>query len=154
MKKDTFLSKLNLLWENFQQSYADLDKEQMTQPGVTGNWSVKDIIAHVTTWEEESLQSLPLILQGQKLSKYSDKYGGIDAFNAQMTEAKANLTLNEVLASQYQTHERLITYLQEVDEAHFKSSTRFFRRLNMDAYYHYPEHTEAIKAWREKNLQN
>ena len=27
-----------------------------------GEWSVKDILAHVTTWEEEALKYLPLIL--------------------------------------------------------------------------------------------
>ena len=34
----------------------------MSEQGVTGSWSVKDIIAHVTTWEEEALKHLPLIL--------------------------------------------------------------------------------------------
>ena len=38
----------------------------MLEPGVTGAWSVKDILAHVTTWEGEALKHLPLVLRGEK----------------------------------------------------------------------------------------
>jgi hypothetical protein len=31
---------------------------------VTGDWSVRDILAHMTTWEEETLGHLPIILAG------------------------------------------------------------------------------------------
>jgi hypothetical protein len=36
----------------------------MMEPGVTGAWSVRDTLAHVTSWEEEALKHLPLILKG------------------------------------------------------------------------------------------
>jgi hypothetical protein len=35
-----------------------------------GEWSVKDILAHVTTWEEEALKYLPLILTGGRPPRY------------------------------------------------------------------------------------
>ena len=49
---------------------------------MAGGWSIKDIIAHVTTWEGEALTHLPRILAGEKSPRYSVTYGGIDAFNA------------------------------------------------------------------------
>ena len=36
----------------------------MMEPGVTGDWSVKDVLAHVTIWEAEALKYLPLIAEG------------------------------------------------------------------------------------------
>jgi hypothetical protein len=41
-------------WEAFKASYARLSDAEMMQPGVTGDWSVRDILAHVTTWEEDA----------------------------------------------------------------------------------------------------
>ena len=61
-----------------------LSDAELMEPGVTGAWSVKDIIPHVTGWEEEALTHLPLILAGGRPPRYSVRYGGIDAFNAQM----------------------------------------------------------------------
>ena len=48
----------------FNESYAGLSDVELMEPGVTGAWSVRDILAHVTTWEEEALKHLPLILKG------------------------------------------------------------------------------------------
>jgi hypothetical protein len=77
-------------------------------------------------------------------------YGGIDAFNAQMTELKRGLALAEVLRQLEDTHTRLVEYLQTVAEEQFTTETRFRRRLRLDTYSHYPIHTEAIRAWRER----
>jgi len=120
------------------------------EPGVTGSWSIKDIIAHVTWWEEEALKHLPLILAGERPPKYSNQYGGIDAFNAQMTDQKRKLSFSEVLQQRDDTHLRLIDYVHRVPEDQIASETRFRRRLRLDTYGHYPKHTEAIRNWREQ----
>jgi len=120
------------------------------EPGVTGDWSVRDIIAHVTWWEEEALTYLPLILAGGKPPRYSVTYGGIDAFNTRMTELKRGLSLSEVLQQQQDTHRRLIEFIQQAPEDQFIRETRFRRRLRLDTYGHYSEHAERIRQWREQ----
>jgi hypothetical protein len=150
MNKEQFLNKLDQAWGAFKESYAGLSDEQLAEPGVTGDWSVKDILAHVTWWEEEALKHLPYILAGGRPPRYSVTYGGIDAFNAQMTELKRQLSLSEVRIQQEQTHSGLLQYLEEVPEEQFVSETRFRRRLRLDTYSHYPIHTLAIRDWRER----
>src|SRR2546428_1551870 len=119
------------------------------KPGVTGDWSVRDILAHVTTWEEEALTHLPLILEGGTPPRYSVKYGGIDAFNARMTEQKARLSLSAVRRQLDGTHRRLIDFIQRAPEDQQSREPRFRRRLRLDTYSHYPQHAEAIRKWRE-----
>lgn len=133
---------------DFKASYAGLAEAELLEPGVTGNWSARDIIAHVTWWEEEALTHLPLILEGGGPPRYSVKYGGIDAFNAQMTEQKKSLSLSEVLQQQGDTHRRLIEYIQRAPAEQFTRETRFRRRLRLDIYGHYPKHAQAIRKWR------
>src|SRR5215471_11293006 len=104
MTKEQVLKRLNDAWLALKESYAGLPDSQMLESGVTGKWSVRDILAHITTWEEEALKYLPLILEGGRPPRYSTKYGGIDAFNALMTEQKAGFALSDVLNQLDETH--------------------------------------------------
>ena len=149
MDRRQLLRRLDTAWEALKASYAGLADSQLMEPGVTGAWSVRDILAHVTTWEEEALKYLPLILEGGRPPRYSVSYGGIDAFNARMTEQKTSLSLPEVLRQLDNTHRRVIGLIQTVPEDQFTHETRFRRRLRLDTYHHYPQHAEAIRRWRE-----
>jgi hypothetical protein len=122
----------------------------MVEPGVTGDWSVKDIIAHVTAWEEETLKHLPLVLAGKRRPRYSETYGGIDGFNALTTERRRGLPLPEVLRQRDETHRRLVEFIETVPEESFVRETRFRRHLRLDTYTHYPRHAEAIRKWRSR----
>jgi hypothetical protein len=150
MNKHQLLKRFENAWADFQESYAGLTDSQLTQPGVMGDWSVKDILGHVTTWEEEALKSLPVILQGGRLPRYSVLYGGIDAFNAQMAERKRSLSLLEIRRQLEETHRQLISTIREAPEEEFIRETRFRRRLRLDTYSHYPIHARAIRDWRER----
>jgi len=57
------LKRLEEEWRGFQESYAGLSDSQLMKSGVTGDWSVRDILAHVTAWEQEVLKHLPTILK-------------------------------------------------------------------------------------------
>ena len=85
MKRQQLLDRLDSAWADFEASYAGLSDAQLLIPRVTGEWSVRDIIAHVTWWEVEALKTLPVIREGGRWPRYSVAYGGIDAFNAFMT---------------------------------------------------------------------
>jgi hypothetical protein len=150
MRKGQVLDKIERTWKAFKESYAGFTDAQLLQPGVTEDWSVKDILAHVSTWEDETLKHLPHVLQGVRPPRYSVLYGGIDAFNAQMTERKRSLSLSEVLRQLDETHARLVEYVQSAPEEQFTKETRFRRRLRLDTYSHYPIHTQAIREWRLK----
>jgi len=153
MKRHQVLERIETTWNEFVLAYSGLSEPQLTQAGVTGDWSVKDLIAHVSWWEEESLKHLPLILQGERPPRYSVLYGGIDAFNAQMTELKRSTSLSKVLREAAATHQKLIEYLSNIPEEQFTSETRFRRRLGYDSFKHYPIHTAAIRAWRDRFAQ-
>ena len=150
MDKQKTLLLLEKTWGEFKESFAGLSDAQLTQAGVSVDWSVKDILAHVSTWEEEALKYLPVILQGKTPPRYRNLYGGIDPFNAQMTARKSSLSLSEILKQLDETHRLLINYLNSIPEDQFTQNTRFSRRLRADALSHYPLHAKAIRAWREQ----
>jgi hypothetical protein len=153
MNRQQLLEKLDKAWAEIKESYAGLSGSQLTEPGIAGDWSVKDILAHVTTWEEEALKYLPLIIEGRRPPRYIT-YGGIDAFNAQSTERKRSLSLSDVLRQLDEIHSRLIDYVQSVPEEQFTRETRFRHRLRLDTYSHYPLHSKMIRDWREEREQS
>jgi uncharacterized protein (TIGR03083 family) len=149
LNRQQLLQRLDAAWGAFQEAYAGLDDSRLTEPGVVGDWSVKDLLAHVTIWEEEALKYLPLIIAGGRPPRYAT-YGGIDAFNARMTEQKRALSLAAVQAQLDETHRRLVAFIESVPEEQFTTETRFRHRLRLDTYSHYPIHTRAIQEWRAR----
>jgi len=148
MNRGQLLKKVDARWQDLVGSYAGLSDAELTEPGVTGTWSVKDIIAHVTVWEEEALTHLPVILAGRQPPRYSVTHGGINAFNAQMTQRNRDLPLAEVLRRRDGTHRRLLEFIGGAPESECGGDTRFRRRLRLDTYGHYAVHTKAIRKWR------
>ena len=150
MNREQLLKKIDTPWAALRASYAGLNEAQLAQPGVTGDWSVIDILAHVSAWENEALTHLPHILEGKRPPKYSDLYGGIDAFNALKVRQSRAVSPAEVLARVEATHRQLLDYLESAPAEQLATETRFRRRIRLDTYSHYPIHTQAIQEWRKQ----
>ena len=148
MNHQQLLQRIETAWTAFTDSYAGLKDAELAEPGVTDDWSVRDIIAHVTIWEEEALKHVPDILAGRRPPRYSVTYGGIDAFNALMVEQRSRLPLDEVLRQQADAHQRLLALARSLPDEQIARETRARRRLRLDTWSHYPIHTRAIREWR------
>jgi hypothetical protein len=148
VSKERVLSRLEHDWQAFLKSFEGLPEEVFFEAGVCGEWSIRDIMAHVTTWEEEALKNLPLILERKRTPRYAALYGGIDAFNSLQQDKKRNLSLSQIKKDLISTHQRLIAFLSDLPESAF--TTRFTHRLSIDTYKHYREHTEQIEQWKRK----
>jgi hypothetical protein len=142
------LRRVEMAWAALKESYAGLPDSRLTEPGVVGDWSVKDILAHVTTWEEEALQHLPVIIAGGRPPRYVT-FGGIDAFNAHMAEQKREIALSDIRRRLDETHSRLLDFIRSAPAGQFTRESRARRRLRLDTYGHYPKHAEAIRDWRQ-----
>ena len=148
MDRNDLLRRVDRRWQTFLQSISGLHESAMLESGVVGAWSIKDLIGHVTTWEEETLAVLPVVVDGAPMPRYGD----IDAFNSRESARKSQLPLEVLQQQLYDTHRRLLEFLSGVNERHFATETRFRKRLRLDTYGHYREHTEHIAAWRGKGV--
>ena len=75
-------------------------------------------------------------------------YGGIDAFNALMTEQRRGLSLAEVMRQHDEVHARLLALRARRAEPSFRRRTRACAAPAARTYGHYPVHAKAIRAWR------
>jgi hypothetical protein len=144
LNREQLLARIDARWRELNEAFAGLPDADLVENGVVEGWCAKDVIAHVATWEGEALKALPLIMQ----SKRPPRYGGVDNFNARQYAANARLSLPEAREALASTHQRLLDFLVGVPESWFATETRFRHRLRLDTWGHYPEHTQAILAWR------
>ena len=145
------LRTLDAAWAVLQESYADLPDAALLEPGAAGDWSVRDVLAHVNTWQDEALRHLPLIAAGGRPPPYATTYGGIDAFNAQMAERRRDMSLADVRRRLDQAHRLLVELIRSVPEDQLMGETRFRRRLRLDTYGHYRLHADGIRVWRRRS---
>jgi hypothetical protein len=149
MSRRQVLARVDAAWTAFKESYAGLPRAQMTEPGVTGDWSVKDVLAHVTTWETEALKYIPLLRTGGRPPRYVT-FGGLDAFNAKRSAEKRRRSLATVLRQLDDTHRRLRALIERLPAAELARETRVRRRIRLETFGHYPEHAAAIRRWRKR----
>ena len=147
MNRAQLLKRIEGRWETLHQTMEGLPEKAVMEPGVVGQWSVKDVMGHVTTWEKETLTHLHAIMRGMP----TPQYDGVDPFNARESAKKQGLPLQEIRRQMAETHEELLAFLADVAEEHFATETRFRWRLPIDTYGHYREHASQISAWRRAN---
>ncbi len=143
---DEMIRKIDAAWADFMASQPGMSDEELLVPGVTGEWSARDILAHVAVWDTYARNALPGILEtGRPAASTEDT----DTYNARMTEEKRGLSLEEVRTELEESHQRLLDYLRSLDPASIAGNTAFTERLAADTWDHYPDHAAAIRTWRE-----
>jgi hypothetical protein len=97
---------------------ARLPADAKTRPGISGGeWSAKDLIGHLASWEEHALEALEA--WGNDEGSPIDKalYGrGTSAVNAEGVAAKANLGLSQVVHEADATHAELIAAVRAMSD--------------------------------------
>jgi hypothetical protein len=148
-RRRRLLERVAETWKAFNDSYAGLTEVLLKEAGVTGAWSVRDILAHLTTWEEEALKHLPLILTGGTPPVLRDLRGPRCLQRPHDgTEAAAVLVPGSRAAGGHARPRGRVH--PERAEHQLIGDTRFRRRLRLDTYGHYPIHADAIRQWRKR----
>ncbi|MFX0113937.1 MAG: ClbS/DfsB family four-helix bundle protein, partial [Candidatus Hodarchaeota archaeon] len=76
-----------------------LRTDQMEIPGVRGEWSVKDIIAHITVWERRGIEWIRAVAQGNEpqVPEPGYTYRDQEALNLQTYQESRKRPLSDVL---------------------------------------------------------
>src|SRR5215470_13057133 len=88
---------------------ATIPRERMTEPGATGHWSVKDVIAHVTAWRSRTVARLEAAAAGQPEppAPWPPELTEDDPINAWFYEQHRDEPLDAVLAAWDASFDRL-----------------------------------------------
>ena len=91
-----------------------LTPEQMTEPGIVGEWSVKDVLAHLIEWEQMCLGWHAAGLRGEtpQLPAPGFKWNQTPQLNQQIYEKHRERPLDEVLEQFQASHREILEVIQ------------------------------------------
>jgi len=135
---------------------TSLDKAQYFTEGVIPGWSIKDILAHISSWHHRLLKYLEAAVQDEEPAiSGPDNLEGVDALNAQFYIENKSLPLDEVLTDFRTTYQHILSIVQAMPEDNLLNPHRFswsqgeplWKSIAGDTYEHYQEHILQIQQW-------
>jgi uncharacterized protein (TIGR03083 family) len=156
MTKARLLETLRVKRAEWDALLAEVPEDQMTEPGVAGEWSVKDIIAHLTHHERWFADRLHENLRGEIYIPTEMDWMDFDERNDRIFQQNRNRPLPDVLAESRQVFQRLLEGVQAHSEEFLIEPQQFegapepvtvWKMLRGDVYEHYGQHVPSIQSW-------
>ncbi len=110
-------------------------------------WSLKDIVGHVASWEAEVVSALLDIQEGRRPAILDFDEERTDAWNQDHVERKRSLTFWSVLEQLKTGRERLLATVAEFDDAAIGEEGRVPNQLLQVVANHDKEHWHIIAAY-------
>jgi hypothetical protein len=143
----------------YERLLAEVDEEQMLEPGLPGAWSVKDVIAHVNWYEQEMVVLLETrVFAGSELWELP-----ADDRNIPIHEQNKDLPLGEVLLESNRVFERLWELVGQLTDEDLMQASHFdempgdwepWQVIASNTYEHYQEHNLDIRAWLAERVKD
>jgi len=129
-----------------------LSDEEMSRPGVAGQWSVRDVLAHILAWEEEAVTRLELLAadRPQDFAQVANEEQ-LNAWNARAHERYAGLKLAEIRRRLEDVPARVLAGLDSLSDERLgtdEGPVPVHNWLPECTYAHEEEHCADILAWR------
>ena len=137
---------------------AEVGQDHMTEPGAAGDWSVKDMVAHLTSYSQRFISASEAQFRGELPPPDSTEGMDFETLNQHYYALNKDRPLSEILAESEQVFKRLleVTELhseefliqpQEFPGAPVPGPLFIWKILEGDVYGHYREHMEMIREW-------
>ncbi len=147
--KDELLGELEKARSELRASYQGLAGEQMTRLGAVGEWSVKDVLSHVASWDEAMLADLVRIARGDTpaLASIDLESASFDAANAAIMSQRRDLPLDRVLRDLDTVRAGVVAAVGRLPDSALAEG-QFGRPLLQITAAHDREHADSILQWR------
>jgi hypothetical protein len=138
------LQRIDESWSDFLDAIDGISDERMEDPGVAGEWSVKNLLGHIAFWEERASGHIERALAGLP-DEESDEV--VEGLNATDHAARQGRTLSEERSALHRAHAAVTELLESVEGL---DATDLDEAIRWDTYQHYAEHAPDIREWRRR----
>ncbi|HTX90928.1 MAG TPA: ClbS/DfsB family four-helix bundle protein [Anaerolineales bacterium] len=149
LNKTELLGQIHSEWDLFQEFLAGFTPAQLAQ-AASGEWSIKDNLAHLTAWENRILTWTGMILHGEMPAGPKDE-DEIQRWNAEAHEQDKNKSLATVVEEARQAHYALLKMVESLSEGQLQKEytahwprAALWRGIAVDGAWHFREHREDL----------
>jgi hypothetical protein len=149
-----------IFWEQLQ---AEIGEQRMLVPGATGEWTFKDVVAHLNGWRSKTLARLDAAQHGHAPAAppwpaQLDEDDDVDQINDWIYQANRERPLQAVLAEYSQSFQRMRDAVTALSERDLTEVGRYpwlkdyaLANVVTDSFGHlHEEHEPVLRAWLDK----
>lgn len=129
-------------WSELRSVLDELTPEQLDEPGYNGDWSVKDLMAHIGSWFAEAA----MMLERMRMGTYTRERLDVEGLNSRWFETWRDKDLGTVKTELMAARARMLEEwdrLPEVDD----EARRWFYESTEE---HYRDHVPQLRDWVRK----
>jgi hypothetical protein len=158
MDKEDILDRIQTERRRLDNNLADLTEQKMIESGVIGEWSIKDILAHLVDWEQRFLGWYQAGLRGEipHTPATGMTWGDLDQLNQLIFEEHKDQPIEHVKAEFQTSYQQVLNTVKAIPEEDIFPVGRFAwtRKSNLAAYIlantanHYRWAKTQIRKWK------
>ncbi len=157
MTKVNLLESIETHRQELEGTLAEIPVDQMTSPGVIGEWTVKDVLAHLTIWERRMTRWLRETAQDQepRMLPTGMTWDDLDLWNEQTYLENRDRSLDDVLADFQASYPQALQIVTTFPEKDLLDPDRYVWRAGRplwhivaaNTFWHYDEHNQSLRTW-------
>jgi hypothetical protein len=136
--KQEFIELESLTWLDLILPVTSLPDKYWTVPGAAGDWSLKDVWAHIADWMKETRRVLPMLLRDEKVP------ANIQRFNAEHYAKNRTLTLDTARRRLEVERKRFLAVVRRMPEEQLLGKQRVYAWVSYSTFNHYAEHLPGV----------
>jgi hypothetical protein len=137
------VKRLDLAWLDWLNALDRVPRERLSESGVCGHWSAKDLVGHMALWDSEVMTDIHRWQLGLPFPT-----NDWQTMNDDDHDAKANRPFDLLRVEMYSAHMAIRRELGDIQD---DIDGEIYDRIAVDTWDHYPEHTQDVLTWLETN---
>ena len=157
MTKEEILHLIRQERESLERTLSELNAAQMTVPGVESDWSVKDILAHITDWELRMVRWIEESQRGEVPQRPEPgmTWDDLDLLNDRTFRLNKDRRLSNVMTDFHASYQKALYAVDSLTERDLVDAKRFewrdgdpmWQMVAANTWWHYKEHNATISDW-------
>lgn len=157
MSKPKLLEQIRVERQHLEKTLTMINEQQMVVSGVMDEWTVKDVLAHITIWEQRMIRWLEQTVRDEvpEMLPPGMTWDDLDQWNEQTYQKHRHRELDVVLADFELSYPQALSAAQDISEEDLIDPDRYAWRdgrplwvmVAANTSWHYKEHEETITTW-------
>jgi hypothetical protein len=138
-----------------EQLLSELSPQQMIQPGIVGEWSVKDVLAHLLEWQRMVLKWYAAGVQGKVIPVPAEglNWAQIPLLNQRIYEAYCDTPLADIQKQFRASHKKMLNTIQGLSDEELFTRGRYAWTKNNTLGTYFVSCGSSHYNWARTNIK-
>jgi hypothetical protein len=153
--KKQLLEDMEVEHKALEQLLAGLTPEQITQPGIVGEWSAKDVLAHLLEWQCMVLKWYTAGIQGKIIPIPAEglNWAQIPLLNQRIYETYRDMPLADIQKQFKASHKKILSTIQGLSEKELFTRGHYAWTKNNTLGTYFVSSTSSHYVWARQNIK-